>query len=48
MDFDLQRTGWGSAEIGGEQGKKKEEYRKNVEWLKWGIHRTEMFTCLTF
>lgn len=23
MDFDLQRTGWGSAEIGGEQGKKK-------------------------
>lgn len=30
MDFDLQRAGWGLAEMGGEQGKKKRE-RNEVE-----------------
>lgn len=34
MDFDLQRTGWGSAEIGGEQGKKK---RKSIEKMWNGL-----------
>lgn len=34
MDFNLQRTGWGSPEIGGEQGKKK---RKIVEKMWNGL-----------